>query len=246
MLVSPGMRIAVLSDIHANLPALDAVLADAGRVDGIWHLGDVVGYGPDPDGVIARLRAVGAVGVRGNHDAAAAGGSEIDWFNPDARRAMEWTRTAISPDSLAWLKALPERRTVEPCELVHGSVREPMWEYVTSPAIARDSLGLLHQPIGLHGHTHVPVAFVEDGADVTHFGPRDGASMALDGRRALVNPGSVGQPRDGDPRASYMVLDPAAGAISWHRVAYDIEAVQSDMRGVGLPSFLVSRLSIGL
>jgi diadenosine tetraphosphatase ApaH/serine/threonine PP2A family protein phosphatase len=121
-----------------------------------------------------------------------------------------------------------------------------MWEYVTSAAIARDSLSLLHQPIGLHGHTHVPVAFVENDGEVEGLGPRDGGSIALEGRRALVNPGSVGQPRDGDPRASYMVLDPAAGAISWHRVAYDIEAVQSAMRAVGLPAFLVSRLSIGL
>src|SRR5512138_1036464 len=122
------MRIAVLSDIHANLPALDAVLADAGVVDAIWHLGDVVGYGPDPDGVIARLRERGAVGVRGNHDTAALGGAEIDWFNPDARRAMEWTRTAVSRDSVAWLRELPERRTLEGCELVHGSLREPLWE----------------------------------------------------------------------------------------------------------------------
>ena len=240
------MRVAVLSDIHANLPALDAVLAHAGAVDGVWHLGDLVGYGPDPDGVIARLREVGAVGVRGNHDAAAAGGSEIDWFNPDARRAMEWTRTAISPDSVAWLKALPERRTVESCELVHGSFREPLWEYVTSAAVARDSLDLLHQPIGLHGHTHVPVAFVENGGDVEHFGPRDGASLELEGRRALVNPGSVGQPRDGDPRSSYMLLDPGAGVVTWHRVGYDVEAVQAAMQAVGLPSFLVSRLSVGL
>jgi predicted phosphodiesterase len=240
------MRIAVLSDIHANLPALDAVLADAGPVDGVWHLGDVVGYGPDPDGVIARLRDVGAEGVRGNHDAAAAGGSEIDWFNPDARRAMEWTRTAIGPESLAWLKGLPERRTLETCDLVHGSPRQPMWEYVTSPDVARDNLDLLQRPIGLHGHTHVPVAFVEEGGGIEQFGPRDGGSLTLDGRRALVNPGSVGQPRDGDPRASYMVLDPAAGTCSWHRVAYDVEAVQAAMRAVGLPTFLVSRLSIGL
>jgi predicted phosphodiesterase len=240
------MRIAVLSDIHANLPALDAVLADAGAVDGIWQLGDVVGYGPDPDGVIDRLREAGASGVRGNHDAAAAGGSEIDWFNPEARRAMEWTRTAISRESLAWLQGLPERRTLEACELVHGSPREPLWEYVTSAAIARDNLDVLREPIGLHGHTHVPVAFVADGDEVAHVGPGDGTSLALEGRRALVNPGSVGQPRDGDPRSSYLILDPAAGTMTWHRVAYDVEAVQAAMRAVGLPSFLVSRLSIGL
>ena len=240
------MRIAVLSDIHANLPALDAVLADAGSLDGTWHLGDVVGYGPDPDGVVARLRDIGAVGVRGNHDAAAGGGSEIDWFNPDARRAMEWTRTAINAASLAWLRALPERRTLEGCELVHGSPREPLWEYVTSSSIARDSLAVLSEPIGLHGHTHVPVAFLEDGNDVERFSPRDGSTLDLRGRRALVNPGSVGQPRDGDPRASYLVLDTATASVAWHRVAYDIEPVQAAMRAAGLPGFLVSRLSIGL
>ena len=240
------MRIAVLSDIHANLPALDAVLTDAGSLDGTWHLGDVVGYGPDPDGVVARLREIGAVGVRGNHDAAAGGGSEIDWFNPDARRAMEWTRTAISPQTVDWLRGLPERRAIDAFELVHGSPREPLWEYVTSSSIARDSLAVLSEPIGLHGHTHVPVAFLEDGNEVERFSPRDGSTLDLRGRRALVNPGSVGQPRDGDPRASYLVLDTATASIAWHRVPYDIEPVQAAMRAAGLPGFLVSRLSIGL
>jgi diadenosine tetraphosphatase ApaH/serine/threonine PP2A family protein phosphatase len=159
---------------------------------------------------------------------------------------MEWTRTAISADSVTWLKGLPERRALESCELVHGSLREPLWEYVTSPAVARDNLDLLRQPIGLHGHTHLPVAFVEEGGAVAHFGPRDGSSLALEGRRALVNPGSVGQPRDGDPRSSYLILDPGAGTMTWHRVAYDIESVQAAMRAVGLPGYLVSRLSIGL
>jgi diadenosine tetraphosphatase ApaH/serine/threonine PP2A family protein phosphatase len=239
------MRIAVLSDIHANVPALDAVLADAGDLNGIWHLGDVVGYGPDPDGVVARLRERAAVGVRGNHDAAAAGGSEIDWFNPDARRAMEWTRTTIAPATIEWLRGLPERRTIDAFELVHGSPREPLWEYVTSPSIARDSLAVLHEPIGLHGHTHIPVAFVEDGDRVERFSPRDGSTLDLRGRRALVNPGSVGQPRDGDPRASYLILDAAAASVEWRRVEYDIESVQAAMRDAGLPGFLVSRLSIG-
>jgi diadenosine tetraphosphatase ApaH/serine/threonine PP2A family protein phosphatase len=240
------MRIAVLSDIHANLPALDAVLADAGPLDGTWHLGDVVGYGPDPDGVVSRLREIGAVGVRGNHDAAACGGPEIDWFNPDARSAMEWTRTAISATTLQWLRGLPERRTIDAFELVHGSPREPLWEYVTSASIARDSLALLHEPIGLHGHTHIPVAFVQEGDGVERFSPRVGSTLDLRGRRALVNPGSVGQPRDGDPRASYLILDTATATIAWHRVEYDVGAVQAAMREAGLPGFLVSRLSIGL
>jgi predicted phosphodiesterase len=240
------MRIAVLSDIHANLPALDAVLEDAGAVDAIWHLGDVVGYGPDPDGVVARLREVGAVGVRGNHDAAACGGPEIDWFNPDARRAMEWTRAVISPATLEWLAALPERRTISGCELVHGSHREPIWEYVTSAAVARANLTVLAAALGLHGHTHIPVAWLDDDGRVDLVRPEAGASLQLDGRRALVNPGSVGQPRDGDPAASYAIVNPEAGTVRWHRVRYDVAAVQGAMLDAGLPASLSARLSVGL
>ena len=240
------MRIAVLSDIHANLPALDAVLKDAGRVDAVWQLGDVVGYGPDPDGVVQRLRDVGATGVRGNHDAAACGGPEIEWFNPDARRAMEWTRAAIGPETIEWLSALPERDTTDGCELVHGSPREPIWEYVTSVAVARANLGVLQSPIGLHGHTHIPVAFVEDDGRVTVVSPNRQRRLELKGRRALINPGSVGQPRDGDPDASYLILDPEAGTVSWHRVRYDVGDVQRQMREAGLPPSLVSRLTVGL
>jgi predicted phosphodiesterase len=239
------MRIAVLSDIHANLPALDAVLAAAGDVDAVWHLGDVVGYGPDPDGVVNRLRSVGAVGVRGNHDTAAFGGIDIDWFNADARRAMEWTREAIAPATVEWLSALPERRTVEGCEQVHGSPREPMWEYITSASVARANLALQASQIGLHGHTHVPLAWVEDHGGITVVGPERGSTFDLAGRRALVNPGSVGQPRDGEPDASYLILDPAAGTMSWHRVGYDIAAVQRAMREAGLPASLSARLSVG-
>ena len=240
------MRIAVLSDIHANIVALDAVLAAAGEVDGIWQLGDVVGYGPEPDAVVARLREAGALGVRGNHDAAACGGSEIDWFNPDARRAMEWTRRAISPATLEWLSALPERATIQGCDLVHGSPREPLWEYITSVPVARANLAVLDSPIGLHGHTHIPVAFVDDDGRVDVVGPGRESRLELRGRRALVNPGSVGQPRDGDPDAAFMILDPEAGTVSWHRVAYDVAGVQDAMRAAGLPASLSSRLSVGL
>jgi len=240
------MRICLVSDIHSNLVALDAVLASAGEVDAVWHLGDVVGYGPDPDGVVARLREQAAVGVRGNHDAAAVGGSEIDWFNPEARRAMEWTRGAINDDTRAWLSALPERRSEAGCELVHGSPREPLWEYVTSLPVAKDNLALLTTRIGLHGHTHVPAAWVEDGTRVELVRARPGKRLELAGRRALLNPGSVGQPRDGDPDASFAILDLDADTIEWRRVPYDIAAVQAAMRSVGLPSSLVSRLQAGL
>jgi diadenosine tetraphosphatase ApaH/serine/threonine PP2A family protein phosphatase len=196
--------------------------------------------------VVARLREAGAVGVRGNHDAAACGGPEIEWFNPDARRAMEWTREAINGQSRAWLEALPERNTIDGCQLVHGSPREPIWEYITSVPVARANLALLDEPVGLHGHTHIPVAFLEDDGRIEVVGPGDGSHLELAGRRALLNPGSVGQPRDGDPRASYMILDPEAGAATWHRVEYDIAAVQGALREAGLPRSLVSRLSFGL
>lgn len=240
------MRIAVLSDIHSNLVALDAVLADAGEVDAIWHLGDVVGYGPDPDAVCERLAELGAVGVRGNHDAAALGGPEIEWFNPDARRAMEWTRSRISAATRDWLAAQPEQRAEGPVRLVHGSPREPIWEYVTSVPVARANLAFLAEPIGLHGHTHLPVAFVEDDGRVDVVSPSDGSVLDLAGRRALLNPGSVGQPRDGDPNASYLILDPELGRVAWHRVPYDVASVQQSMREVGLPSGLVARLALGI
>lgn len=240
------MRIVVLSDIHANLHALDAVLDAAGAVDGIWHLGDVVGYGPEPDAVVSRLRETGAIGVRGNHDAAAGGGPEIDWFNPDARRAMEWTRSTISPSTLAWLRGLPERREEGECTLVHGSPRDPIWEYVTSVPVARANLAVLASRIGLHGHTHLPVAFLEEDGRIEVVSPGDGSVLELGGRRALVNPGSVGQPRDGDPRSAFLVLDTAADTVSWHRVDYEIGAVQAAMRAAGLPASLAARLSVGL
>src|SRR5436190_1444161 len=139
------MRVAVLSDIHANLTALDAVLAAVPSVDEVWHLGDVVGYGPNPDEVVARLRDLGAIGVRGNHDAAALGGREIESFNVDARKAAEWTRGAIGDDTRAWLAAQPETVEREGFLLVHGSPRDPIWEYVTSTPVALAADGVRHR-----------------------------------------------------------------------------------------------------
>lgn len=239
------MRFAVFSDIHANLPALEAAVRAAGSVDGIWHLGDVVGYGPTPDLVVTRLQQLGAAGVQGNHDAAAVGGAEIDWFNPDARRAMEWTRRSLSAASTSWLQALPATMTVGECSLVHGSFRDPTWEYITSLPVARANLTTLETRIGLHGHTHLPMAWIEEDGSVEAVSPGDGSVLELRGRRALVNPGSIGQPRDGDPRASYMILDTDLDTLAWHRVDYDIQGVQEAMRTVGLPPNLVARLSAG-
>jgi len=240
------MRVAVLSDIHSNIVALDAVLQHAGQVDAIWHLGDVVGYGPEPDAVVARLAELDATGVRGNHDAAAIGGREIEWFNPEARAAAEWTAATISPTTQRWLGDLPERHTIEDLTLVHGSPRDPLREYVTDPMTAAANLDVLATRHGLHGHTHVPVAWIESGGRVVLIQPSDGSSAELDGARMLLNPGSVGQPRDGDPRAAYLTLDTEMRTVTWHRVEYDVEPVRRAIRAAGLPGRLGDRLVVGV
>jgi diadenosine tetraphosphatase ApaH/serine/threonine PP2A family protein phosphatase len=240
------VRVAVLSDIHANLLALDAVLASVGTIDAVWHLGDVVGYGPEPDGVVERLAAVKAVGVAGNHDLAAVGGDQIEWFNPDARAAMEWTRRRISDATQRWLAELPARHRTADFSLVHGSERDPVWEYITSVPVARANLAVLETRFGLHGHTHVPMAWAERDGRVEAIAPGPDSTFRLTADRALVNPGSVGQPRDGDPTASYLLIDEDAGLCTWRRVAYDIPAVQATMREVGLPRRMADRLEFGL
>ena len=240
------MRVAVLSDIHSNIIALDAVIGALGSIDAVWQLGDIVGYGPEPDAVVGRLTEIGALGVRGNHDAVALGGPQIEWFNPDARRAMEWTRTTVSPATRAWLGALPERMTTGEFTLVHGSPRDPTWEYVTSVPLARANLAVLATRIGFHGHTHIPVAFREGDGHVEIIGPGHGSTLAIGHGRLLINPGSVGQPRDGVPTASYLVLDTERLECRWERIAYDVRAVQSAMRDAGLPAALATRLSFGL
>ncbi|MEO5940578.1 MAG: metallophosphoesterase family protein, partial [Candidatus Limnocylindrales bacterium] len=216
------MRVAVVSDIHANLVAFDAVLAAIGSVDAVWQLGDVVGYGPEPDEVVERLSGIGAVGVAGNHDLAALGGTEIDWFNPDAKAAMEWTRGRIGEPARTWLAALPRSVEIEGMTLVHGSLRDPVWEYITSLPVARANLAALETAIGLHGHTHLPMAWADRDGRIEAILPGPGSTFRLDGRPALLNPGSVGQPRDGDPSASWLEIDTGAGLATWRRVGYDV------------------------
>jgi predicted phosphodiesterase len=242
------MRIAVLSDIHSNLAALEAVLGSMGTVDAVWHLGDVVGYGPEPDEVVQRLRDVAAVGVRGNHDDAACGGTAIESFNVDARAAAEWTRARIGDETRSYLTALPE--LIAPAgssfSLVHGSPRHPIWEYLDSPWAAEQNLALLETPYCFVGHTHVPIVFRQrrrGGMAATVVPPE--SRLRLDDRRVVLNPGSVGQPRDGNPAASYVILDTAASVATWRRVPYDIGATQAAMKAVGLPPRLIRRLSFG-
>ncbi len=239
------MRVAVLSDIHANLPALNAVLEALAPFDAVWQLGDVVGYGPQPDEVVTRLREVGATGVRGNHDAAAIGELSTDTFNDEARAAVEWTAERISPSTRAWLEALPDRTSEADFTLVHGSPRDPVWEYIASPSVARANLVHLDTRHCLVGHTHIPLVFRRDGERVETITPLDGEPFVFDGRSVILNPGSVGQPRDGDPRACGVLIDTASGEVAWHRVVYPVAEVQALMESVGLPQRLVERLAYG-
>ena len=169
------MRIAVLSDIHGNLPALEAVLAALSPYDAIWQLGDVVGYGPEPDAVVARLRELGATGVRGNHDAAALGELSTAIFNSEARAAVLWTASIIRPETRDWLSALPETAIEGDYTLAHGSPRDPLWEYVLTTPTARANLAVLTTRSALIGHTHLPLVFREDDGLVETIAPSDGS-----------------------------------------------------------------------
>ncbi|MGH2381237.1 MAG: metallophosphoesterase family protein [Candidatus Limnocylindria bacterium] len=242
------MRIAVLSDVHANLPALEAVRADLADVDQIWVLGDIVGYGPQPNEVIATLQEMGARSVLGNHDGAAIGTVDAAYFNPDARRAIEWTAGAIDGNTRAYLATLPEVRRDGELTAVHGSPRDPIWEYITSSEIAATNFSSFETRLCLFGHTHLPVAYRLVDGSVEAVPGLPGDVVALDGERALLNPGSVGQPRDGLPDAAYAVLEvtpEATGTIAFHRVRYEVDRTQRMMREVGLPARLAERLSYG-
>jgi diadenosine tetraphosphatase ApaH/serine/threonine PP2A family protein phosphatase len=240
------MRVAVLSDIHSNLPALEAVLEALQPFDAVWQLGDIVGYGPEPDAVVARLSSVGAGGVRGNHDSAALGAIDADAFNDDARIAVEWTAEHLGEAARTWLAQLPERSTDGDFTLVHGSPRDPTWEYVYSMPVARANFAAFQTTHCLVGHTHVPLVFRLDDEHIETLQPSHGSRLPLDGRRTIVNPGSVGQPRDGDPRACGMLLDTETGILEWRRVAYPVAETQQRMRDAGLPKRLIDRLSLGL
>ncbi len=253
------MKVAVISDVHSNLEALEAVLAAIGSVDAIWQLGDVVGYGPDPNGVARRLREAGAIGVRGNHDAAVLGDVSTAEFNMAAREAVEWTQERIGPAAREYLAALPLRLVptlpapplpapplpvAAPFTLVHGSPRDPIWEYLTDTWQVRENLSDLSSRHCLVGHSHMPLVFRERHGHVKGGVARAG-KLELGEGRAFLNPGSVGQPRDGDPRASYLVLDTDADVVVWQRVEYEVAATQAAMMRAGLPVSLARRLSIG-
>ncbi len=238
------MRVALLSDVHANREALQAVLAQLGPVDALWVTGDTVGYGPDPSDVLALLGERGAVLVQGNHDLAVATGEGLMLFNEHAAKAAELQRAWLSPSERDTLAGLPRVAAHEGFTLCHGSLRDPLWEYVSSAGAARASLARAGTPHGCVGHTHVPAVFVAGGA-TRLLRPAEGDVVPL-APRSLVNPGSVGQPRDGDPRASYVVLDTTAGTAAFYRASYRVDETQRRIRARRLPDVLADRLAYGL
>ena len=240
------MRLAVLSDIHSNAPALDAALEAVGAFDRLWVLGDTVGYGPHPDAVVERLREAEAVAVQGNHDAAVLGRIPTGTFNDLARAAVRWTAETLEPRNLEWLAELPETRVEGDFTLVHGSPRDPLWEYLFSIPAARINLGAFETPYCIVGHTHHQLTFRDDKGQVEALLAHDGGTLALDERRCILNPGSVGQPRDGDPRACAMTIDTETSEVTWLRVEYDIEDTQAAIRETPLPGRLADRLELGV
>jgi predicted phosphodiesterase len=243
------VRIGVISDIHSNLDALEAVLAAMGPVDQVWCLGDIVGYGPQPNECVATLAELPKhVAVAGNHDWAAVGRIGVEDFNPYAAAAARWTADQLTPESRDYLQRLSTKLVSGEFTLAHGSPRHPLWEYLLSPASADVSFGHFDGPFCLVGHTHIPSIFVRvDGGEVVVRRVVDDAVVQLDrpGCRFILNPGSAGQPRDEDPRASFLIVDTDQRNATWRRVAYPIEQTQQKMRRVGLPAKLVDRLSKG-
>jgi diadenosine tetraphosphatase ApaH/serine/threonine PP2A family protein phosphatase len=241
------VRVALLSDVHANLVALEAVLAALGpeRVEAIWVTGDTVGYGAEPSEVLALLRERGALLLQGNHDRAVATGAGLEVFNDRAAVAARMHAKWLSPEERDVLGGLPPVATVERFTLCHGSLRDPMWEYVTSVAAATASLAKATTPFACHGHTHLPAIFQDEKGGLRAARPRPDRTYEF-GTKCLVNPGSVGQPRDGDARAAYAILDTVAATATFHRVEYDVAEEQRRIRARGLPEIFADRLAVGV
>lgn len=241
------MRILIISDIHANLTALNTVLNAAGEFDAVWCLGDLVGYGPDPNECIEVVRGLPNLAcVIGNHDAAALDMIDTNSFNPEARDALAWTRKALRPESLQFLASLPEIIVSHEVTLSHGSPRHPVWEYLLDTQTAALNFEYFDTPLCFVGHTHLPVIFTQN--ESHHFAsleiPLANQKIRLQAK-SIVNPGSVGQPRDRDPRAAFAIFDDEHMTWDYRRVSYDIEEVQNRMLDLNLPERHILRLAVG-
>ncbi|HET8566553.1 MAG TPA: metallophosphoesterase family protein [Solirubrobacterales bacterium] len=245
------MRAAVLSDIHSNLQALEAALAavDEAGMEEIWCLGDMVGYGADPDACTALIRERCSTCLAGNHDLAALGAIDIATFSEGAAAAVEWTRENASAETLDFLAGLEPTAVREGVGLFHASPRDPVWEYVLAADQAEAGFEAMEERVGLIGHSHIALFFVNlPGARSGYAqGAQAGedAEIELPSGEWLLNPGSVGQPRDGDPRAAWLELDTESWTARWHRVEYDVGAAAAAIRGAGLPASLAERLEVG-
>ncbi|HEX7256299.1 MAG TPA: metallophosphoesterase family protein [Gaiellaceae bacterium] len=244
------MRLAVISDVHGNLYALEAVLAEIDRdpPDEIWCLGDTVGYGPRPNECCSLVRERCALTLVGNHDLVALGSTDVGFedFNPEAGAASLWTSKELTDESREFLSALEPKAARDAFELFHGSPRDPVWNYVLDEIAVAESFALTQAPVVMVGHSHVATAAIlandtiEGGVAPADF------SAALGAGRWLLNPGSVGQPRDGDPRAAWLRIDLEAGEARFRRIAYPVARTQAEIRERGLPDSLAERLAHGV
>ena len=243
------MKYAILADIHANLEAFTAVLDDIGEkgdIEEIWCLGDIAGYGPDPHRCIEILSQCKHVCIAGNHDMAAIGKADTTYFNPLAVAAINWTAAQLTEDDIRYLDGLPLTLQQGDFTLVHGSPMEPLWEYIISTGIALRNFTYIETPYCLVGHSHVPMAFMKDkDTGCKPVALTLGIGLALGKNKMIINPGGVGQPRDGDPRASYAIYDDERQMVHLYRVEYNIEATQKKIMECGLPVMLASRLEAG-
>jgi diadenosine tetraphosphatase ApaH/serine/threonine PP2A family protein phosphatase len=241
------VRIAVISDIHGNWHALDAVLADLDveQPDEVWCLGDVVGYGPQPNRCTNETSSRADLCLAGNHDLAVIGRVGLDEFSPDAAAAARWTAEQLEDGPRQFLESLEPQGERQEVQMFHASPRDPVWEYVLSESAARAAIEMTTSPLVLVGHSHIPIALRLIGGTLAGGLARGGSELDLGEGRWLLNPGAVGQPRDGDPRAAYLLLDLAQGQAHFRRVPYDIEATQAEIRAKGLPDALASRLAAG-
>ena len=242
------MRILVISDIHANLAAFETVLEDAkGEWDYVWCLGDVVGYGPDPNECCDLLQSLPHLCIAGNHDWAALGRLDIRTFNVDARRAVDWTQKTLTRENTAYLADLPTTFVLGNYTLAHGSPREPVWEYILDSLIAALNFPHFETDYCFVGHTHTPVIYrrINDEGKVEQQAPNYGVPQPLNGKRLIINPGSVGQPRDSNPNASYGILDVENAVFEYRRIPYPIHVTQEKMRKFDMPERLIKRLEHG-
>jgi predicted phosphodiesterase len=241
------MRAAVISDIHSNLHALEAVLEviDREQPDEIWCLGDIVGYGPRPDECCRIVEERAAICLAGNHDLGVRGDVDIDAFAPDAAAAALWTRGVLGERAKAFLDGLEPSAETNDAQLFHASPRDPVWEYILTDQAAAAALEDTSAPLVLVGHSHIPLAVAVDHGELAGGHAPAGTEVALGESRWLLNPGSVGQPRDGDARAAWLLLDLDARQASFRRMDYAIAETQAEIREAGLPSILGERLSSG-